>query len=130
MIKLETYYEAIQSLKSKIDIEFDAIVALKRSGWILGTYLSNQLTKPLFTTSEIASIPDKFKTILVVDDKICTGKSMAKVVNKLNRKNIRTYTATLFIERNKFTDYYVTNLNKIETMWYESSSRENPTQPT
>jgi hypoxanthine phosphoribosyltransferase len=61
----------------------DSIVCLKRSGFLLGAYLSNQLALPLFTAQEIKNIPVKYRTILVVDDKVSTGASMRKVINKI-----------------------------------------------
>lgn len=119
MIQINKYYNDLIKLENILKtVEFDYIVALKRSGWIMGVYLSNKLIKPLFTVSEIKSIPDKNKTILIVDDKICTGKSINKVKNKL--KEYKTFTACLYIESDKYADYYIEDLKKTETMWYEN----------
>jgi hypoxanthine phosphoribosyltransferase len=82
----EKYFRDAKTLLVKIKHDApkpDAIVCLKRSGFILGAYLSNQLTLPLFTAQEIKSIPLKYRTILVVDDKVSTGASMRKVINKI-----------------------------------------------
>lgn len=100
----------------------DAIVALKRSGWIAGAYLSNKLILPVFTPSEISSIPVHFLNILVVDDKIWSGKSMQKVVNKLKGRN--TITAVLYLEEGyrKATDLWVREIpRKGCRMWYENN---------
>ena len=78
-ISIENYHNDMIDLIPKINCGFDCIVALKRSGWILGAFLSNKLNQPVFTTSEINSIPDKYKSILIVDDKICKGKSIKKI---------------------------------------------------
>jgi len=119
-ISIENYHNDMIDLIPKINCGFDCIVALKRSGWILGAFLSNKLNKPVFTTSEINSIPDKYKSILIVDDKICKGKSIKKIENKLKKKNKITYSASLYIEGYVYTDYYVNFLNgKIVKMWYE-----------
>ncbi len=115
VISKESYITDMETLS--IDWDFDCIVALKRSGFIMGVFLSNKLNKPLFVPSEVDSIPDRFKNILVVDDKICKGKSIQKVINTLKDKNIKT--AALYIERDVLTDYYVVNLGKIVKMWYE-----------
>lgn len=105
-------------LKNKITFDFDCIVALKRSGWFLGAFLSNQTGKPVFTESEIKSIPEKFNKILIVDDKICKGKSMQKAINQLNKKEIKT--AAMYVEGNVLPDFHAENLNgRIVKMWYE-----------
>jgi hypothetical protein len=40
------------------------------------------------------------------------------VKNKL--KEYKTFTACLYIESDKYTDYYIEDLKKTETMWYEN----------
>ena len=45
VIYFDTYFEDMLSLDDKIDEkEFDCIVCLKRSGFILGAFLSNKKT--------------------------------------------------------------------------------------
>jgi len=113
------YFLALNQLKLKIEpYKFDCIVALKRSGWIGGAYLSNQLTIPVFTSSEIESIPKKFKNILIFDDKSCTGKSIHKVVNKLLDRNIKT--AVLFKQGYYNPSIFISNKNEITRMFYEN----------
>ena len=95
------YLEDLGILKEKIaglNVRIDAIVALKRSGWIAGAYISNQLTIPVFTVSEIKSMPKEFTHIIVVDDKAWSGKSMQKVLNKLRRMERSYITAVLYLE--------------------------------
>lgn len=119
VITLEEYYKDMLALCDKIkDDEFQAIVALKRSGFILGAFLSNQKTLPLFIVSEIKSIPNHFTRILVIDDKICTGKSINRVVNKLPLL-LTVKTACMYVESNKFTDIWVKDVKCIHKMWYE-----------
>ncbi len=110
-------YKLLQLIKSN---NYDCIICLKRSGFILGTFLSNQLTLPLFVPSEINSIPNKFTNILIVDDKICTGKSLNKVVNKLPIHNI-IKTAVMYVQGTALPDIYVTNLQHQYKMWYEGN---------
>jgi len=122
---ITTYYSAMLELLSKIDCEYDCIVSLKRSGWIMGVFFSNQTSKPVFTCSEVNSIPDKYKNILIVDDKICKGKAIRKIENKLKTLNKKTYSACLFVEGYVFPDYYVKFLDgKIIKMWYENKNYE------
>lgn len=35
------YHDDMKSLLSKVGADFDCIVAIKRSGWILGAFMSN-----------------------------------------------------------------------------------------
>ncbi len=115
------YFNNLEILISKIDFQFDCIVAVKRSGWIMGVILSNQFDKTLYTTSEIETIPIKFNKILLVDDKTCSGKTLRKYTKKLHSLGKEVKTATLYIEDDFFSDFWVEfNENKTEYMWYES----------
>ena len=119
VIDILTYHQDLQILCEKINAEdFDCIVSLKRSGWIAGVFLSNQKTLPLFTVSEIKSIPNNFERILVVDDKVCTGKSFNRAINKLPL-GISVKTAVMYVESNKFPDIWVKDVKCIHGMWYE-----------
>jgi hypoxanthine phosphoribosyltransferase len=119
VIPLNRYIDDMYNLSSQIQSnEFDCLVCLKRSGFILGVFLSNQKTLPLFTPSEIKSIPLNFTRILVVDDKIYTGKSLNKAVNKLPLlSNIKT--ACMYVESDKYPDIWISKLSQIHRMWYE-----------
>ena len=119
LIPIEQYYTDMLQLCNQIpDKEFDCLICLKRSGFILGAFLSNQKTIPLFTPSEIKSIPEKFTKILVVDDKICTGKSLNKVINRLPLL-VSVTTACLYVEANTFPNIWIKKLEQISRMWYE-----------
>lgn len=91
IITIEEYFSDMKQIYDVVskDMEccFDCIVALKRSGLMIGAYMSNKANCPLFVPSEIHSIPKDFISILLVDDKICTGKSMRKVRNKIRKGN-------------------------------------------
>lgn len=101
--------ELIRESKSK----FEAIVVLKRSGWILGAILSNQLTLPVFTESEFDSIPIEFQNILIVDDKVSTGKSINKMKKLCYNKHKKFHTASLYIQDTTKTKYYIRETNGI-----------------
>jgi hypoxanthine phosphoribosyltransferase len=119
VIDILTYHQDLQILCEKINAkDFDCIIALKRSGWIVGAFLSNQKTIPVFTVSEIKSIPPNFQRFLIVDDKVCTGKSLNRVVNKLpDGSYIKT--AAMYVESDKFPDIWVNHVKCIHGMWYE-----------
>lgn len=119
VISIEEYYSDMKHLLSKIDCNFDCIVAIKRSGWILGAYFSNQTGKPVFTYSEIKSIPDKYKNVLIVDDKICKGKALKKVEGKLNSMHKKFCSACMYVEGDIYPNYYSQHIGKIAQMWYE-----------
>lgn len=114
------YEKDLKELTNKLrGKRYDCIVCLKRSGFIIGVYLSNKLTIPLFIQSEIKSIPDSYKNILIVDDKIKTGKSFKKIINKFNEdKQIQT--ASLYIEGEIYTDYFIKDVKKNVKPWYEN----------
>lgn len=117
---MEQYHEDLVFLSSVIAMaRFDCIVALKRSGFIPGVYLSNMNTLPLFTPSEISSIPQKFKKVLVVDDKVCTGKSIRKVANQVRRAGFICKTVCIYVESEFRPDIYVEDVKEIVKMWYE-----------
>jgi hypothetical protein len=78
-------------------LPFDGLLGIKRSGWVLGTFLSNRLDLPLFAKSEIGSIPPKFQNILVVDTVAWTGRSLRRALSHLRNANLKaTHAAVLF----------------------------------
>lgn len=100
--------------------EIDCIVCIKRSGFILGAFLSNKLDKPLFTQSEINSIPSKFRRVLLVDDKIQTGKTFNKTYNKLIGEGFKVKTACLFVQGRFLTHYFSNFIGDRVSLWYEN----------
>jgi hypoxanthine phosphoribosyltransferase len=120
------YTETLELLKDSVQgLSFDCIVALKRSGWMLGVFLSNKLTRPVFTPAEIKSIPKHFNVILVVDDAICKGKSFKTVTNKLAKMNKRFITAAMYVEGTVLPDVYIHNVGHRVRMWYENLDIQN-----
>lgn len=136
-IALEEYFTDCLALKKKILFimphhRFDCIVCLKRSGWILGSYLSNQLVLPVFTCSEIKSIPvDKFKNVLIVDDKISTGKSMNNAINKCKNMGLSYRTACIYVQEEVTTDFWIhkTNNQRIQPFYEVRNERYNNNYP-
>jgi hypoxanthine phosphoribosyltransferase len=122
IIPKEKYFEDLLSLCKKIidnNVDIDAIVAIKRSGFIMGAVISNYLEKPLYTTSEIENIPNKFKNILLVDDKICSGKTIRRFSYKLISHEKNVTTASLYIEKEYYSDFWCLETSKTVSMWYE-----------
>jgi adenine/guanine phosphoribosyltransferase-like PRPP-binding protein len=121
IVQFEPYLLAMWRIDRKINWEqIDCIVAIKRSGLIMGAYLSNKRHIPLFVPSEINSIPEKYDNVLIVDDKIYSGKTMNKVQNKLVELKKVTWTACLYVQKDVVPNYWVEKTNgKITPMWYE-----------
>ena len=120
IIPRDKYFEDLNKLQNILKHEdIDAIVAIKRSGFIMSAILSNFLEKPLYTTSEISTIPDKFKNILLVDDKICSSKTIRKYMYKLSQYNKNIISASIYIEKDFYTKFWVEETNKTVSMWYE-----------
>lgn len=99
--------------------KFDCIVALKRSGWMMGAYLSNMRGIPVFSSSEVNNIPEKFRDILVVDDKIWSGRSLLKITHRLYRQGKRTKAVCLYVEGTVFPDFYVELVGEKVKLFYE-----------
>lgn len=122
VIPIEDYFRDAAELITIVSQQsYDAIVCLKRSGFMLGAYLSNQLTLPLFTT-ETKILPQQFKRILVVDDKVCTGKSIRGIYYRLTKQERVVTVACLYTERDKQHEhltYTVRQLTKPHRMFYE-----------
>jgi hypoxanthine phosphoribosyltransferase len=119
VITSERYLKDMYTLSNRIKLEkIDCLICLKRSGFILGAFLSNQLTIPLFTTSEIKSIPNNFTSVLIIDDKVCTGKSLNHIKHKINNKST-IKTACMYVEADYCPDIWVSKLEQIHKMWYE-----------
>jgi len=121
-ISRDKYFVDLDSLLKLIEQRggYNAIVCLKRSGFIAGAVLSNKLSLPLFAAQELSSIPLKFKHLLIIDDKIHSGKSIQKIKNKLTNKGFLTTTAVIYNQGGRGrADIEVCQLNSITKMWYE-----------
>lgn len=119
VVDISKYFADIDLLGEKIkEVKPDCIVAIMRSGLIPGTVLSNKLHIPLFVISQIDSIPDKFKTIILLDDKTYTGKTL-----RLNRHKFgidkKVYDAVIYVEHDYFPSIYVEDLKAQYKMFYE-----------
>lgn len=120
-IDCNQYFNDINSLGHKIRLKgiYDCIVCLKRSGFIAGIRLSHLLGLTLFTTSEIKSIPDKWKNILLVDDKTWRGRQFRKYTRELISRNKTATTACLYIEGTERPDIYVKDYGSKVNLFYE-----------
>lgn len=119
IIDISKYFADIDILAGKIAIiQPDCIVSIMRSGLIPGTVLSNKLSIPLFVTSQIDSIPEKFNKIVLLDDKTYTGKTL-----RLNRHKFSTdknvIEAVMYIEHDYIPEIYVEDLKSQYKMFYE-----------
>ena len=120
MINREEYFLGIEYVQNILsNHKFDCLVALKRSGWIMGACLSNNMNLPLFSSTELKNIPSKFKHILLIDDKICTGKSINKIKKKLIYLDKEIVTCCMFVERDNFPNFYFKKIQQATNMFYE-----------
>lgn len=120
------YFQDIESsldvLRNSIKfsgLRFDCIVATKRSGLIMGAYISNKLNIPMFTTSEIGSIPNIFHYILLVDDKIWRGRQFRKYTRQLQSAGKFVCSMCLYIEGTEKPDLYVEDVGTKVRLFYE-----------
>jgi hypothetical protein len=97
----------------------DAIVCLKRSGFLMGAYLSNKMGRPLFAFGEIKSIPAKFRNILVCDDKVWRGRQLRHAEKKLRSMGKSVQTLCLYVEANAYPDFWVERVGKKVKLFYE-----------
>lgn len=100
-------------------MHFDCIVAMKRSGWMVGVFLSHQHNIPLFSSGEVDSIPSKFYSALLVDDKCFLGKSLWKIQKQILTRGIKVTTACMFVQGDFIPDIYTIRTVGIVKMWYE-----------
>jgi hypoxanthine phosphoribosyltransferase len=118
IVDISKYFNDTDLLIDRVkDMNPDCIVAIMRSGLIISTVISNRLSIPLFVTSQIDSIPTKFKTILLLDDKTYTGKTLRHYNNKFVNKNV--IEAVLYCESDYTPEIYIEKLDSQYKMFYE-----------
>ncbi|MEP0814880.1 MAG: hypothetical protein HRF49_09490 [bacterium] len=81
-----------------------ALVAIKRSGWVLGVQLSDILRTPVFSLSEIASIPARLSRIAVIDTVHWTGRSFARHIRALRKASIEPCLAAALFSKTRPED--------------------------
>lgn len=82
----EVWVEKLHELTEKLHPEdYDVIVALKRSGLMVGVFLSHNLRLPLFTHAEIQFLGDHHQRVLLVDTTCWSGRSLRKVISKIEK---------------------------------------------
>ena len=80
---------------------FHCLFAVKRSGWVVGVQLSHYLDLPIFAKSEVDSLPDKFRRILIVDTVSWTGRSLRKSHSLLKKAGIDNVSAAVLFANEK-----------------------------
>lgn len=119
-ITLQRYFQDLDVLCNNVkSMHVDCIVCMKRSGMFPGAYMSFQLNLPLFTTSELNSIPEKFTNVLLLDDKTYSGKSMRHWLIKLIQMEKKITTAAVYLQNEYKTDLFAVDLGCQHTMFYE-----------
>lgn len=79
---------------------FHALLAIKRSGWVLGVILSHALGLPVFAKVEVDNIPPKLTRILIVDTSSWTGRSIRRAFSTLeSHAHAECTAAVLMIKR-------------------------------
>lgn len=124
----------ILATKSK-DFNADAILAIARGGMTLGHFMASILNnRNIFTINsisynnenqlsniEVFNIPDlqKYKTVLIVDDIVDTGKTVKEILEILQKKypNIEFKIASIFYKTTACIrpDFFVNEAN----MWID-----------
>jgi len=121
MITKEKYFEDIDKLISKISFKFDCVVVPKRSGLIIGSIFSYYFGKQIYVSSEVSNISNKFKKVLVLDDKCRNGKTIRKIISRLNNK--LCFSAVLYKEGYFIPDYYCEDVGNNVELFYDRDGR-------
>lgn len=135
------YTQFIDDLKiliSKIDFEFESIIAISRGGLTIAHFLAIQYNirnikiissshyddKKILDTVELGEIPELkiSKNYLIIDDLVDTGESMYKILHTLKTKypSNEFRVATLFAKESSSIapDFYVRKSTEwIEFFW-------------
>ena len=85
-VSLNEWALMLEKLYLKLNPDsFDAIVAIKRSGLMVGVYLSHFLRLPLFTDAEIQFLEPKHNRVLLVDTTSWTGRTLRKAKRRIEK---------------------------------------------
>ncbi|MCD6119877.1 hypothetical protein J7K50_08595 [bacterium] len=88
-------------IRCNIPEPFHCLFAVKRSGWVVGVQLSHYLDLPIFAKSEVNSLPDKFRRILIVDTVSWTGRSLRRSHSLLKKAGIDDVAAAVLFANAK-----------------------------
>lgn len=113
--------------------DFDYVVAMPRSGMIVGSMISGIFGKPLSTPDQImenkywlSSVArenghkvDVYGSILLVDDTVSSGKQMNKTYGELSKSlpNMKIIRAALYVSDPIKVDRYFKRIDTKNTMW-------------
>lgn len=125
-VTLEKFIEDLSRLEKLVEgREFDAIVAPKRSGLIPGAYLAFRRSIPLLVPSEVDSVPQDLKRVLLVDTTIWKGKTIRKILNRLGDRKVTV--AVLYkiagVEFLGIRPLFVEETEYRKVFWYEKGFR-------
>ncbi len=116
------YLEAIERLAARIDpAAWDAVVGVKRSGLFPAVFVSHRHELPFFTDSEVATIPEKYARVLVVDAVVNTGGTLERVRRRLLRAKKTVGTAVLYKENGSLypVDVHLETATDLVHFFYE-----------
>ena len=110
----EEWVRKLQELADKLNsLDYDAIVAIKRSGLMVGVYLSHILRLPLFTNAEIDFLDVQHQRILVVDTTSWSGRTLRKTIKRVEKSGRVVVSAwVLYQLHNRETN--IPQLNSLE----------------
>ena len=119
---------------------FNSVLGIGRGGAVLGTILSHTFNKPFLYQQaqyidvkrgliELGGIPEILPPVLIVDDLVDTGRTMAGIVERLRKQKVLT--AVLYKKPwSTYTpNYWVKMTQSWIIFWYEAI-RENAKKKT
>ncbi|MCH7471491.1 hypothetical protein IIA79_00865 [bacterium] len=127
-VSLEQYAELLEQMAvaaRSLHPAPDAVVGIKRSGLFPAVYLSHKLELPLFTAGETGSFPfPRLKHPLLVDTAAWTGKSLRKVVARLESLGVERVAVLVMYARSDPRPkvrglHYLELTDRIVHFWYE-----------
>jgi len=108
----------------------DCIVGIKRSGLFPAVYLSHRFKLPMFTDSEVKSLPmDRFSRPLIADTTVWSGKSARRTQGRLARCGVADpRVAAMFVRDDPFPEidglHYVELTDRIMHFWYDEEAED------
>lgn len=139
-ISTKEFVKDIETLSLMVSSDFDVVCCIPRTGFIVGTFLSERWGIPLSTPellskgkcwlSRPASPTDRlsdchFKRVLLVDDSVGLGKSMTEAKALIHNAEIVTAAVWVSFKAKKIVDYYVHAFHGTDLIleWLLPSSR-------
>lgn len=109
---------------------FDSVLGIGRGGAVLGTILSHTFNKPFLYQQaryidvkrgliELGDSPEILPPVLVVDDLVDTGRTMAGIVERLRKQKVLTAVLYLKPWSDYVPNYWVQRTEAWISFWYE-----------